>query len=61
LENQLIPRSVVRKLQMAKGLPAANQKLACFMIPNEEKFDLLYEHDIPRLYEAYADAGKIGN
>ncbi|XP_078150276.1 transcription termination factor MTEF18, mitochondrial-like [Carex rostrata] len=66
LENRLIPRNIVRKLLMSKGLPVANHKIATFIRPSEEefvkKYVLPYEHAIPGLQKAYADAstGKIG-
>ncbi|XP_078162825.1 transcription termination factor MTERF15, mitochondrial-like [Carex rostrata] len=64
-ENRLIPRNIVRKLLMSKGIPVANLKFASFIKPSEEKFVnkfvLPYEHVIPGLHRAYADAstGKI--
>ncbi|XP_078172800.1 transcription termination factor MTERF8, chloroplastic-like [Carex rostrata] len=65
LENRLIPRSIVRKLLMSEGLPVARSALISFMNKTEtcfvEKFILPYEHVIPSLHQAYADAsdGKI--
>ncbi|XP_078150418.1 transcription termination factor MTEF18, mitochondrial-like [Carex rostrata] len=65
LENRLIPRNLVRKLLMSKGLPVANLKFASFARPSDEnfveKFILPNEHAIPGLHRAYADAsaGKI--
>ncbi|XP_078162004.1 transcription termination factor MTEF18, mitochondrial-like [Carex rostrata] len=64
LENRLIPRNLVRKLLMSKGLPGANLKFASFIRPSDkefvEKFVLPHENAIPDLHRAYADAGKIG-
>ena len=66
MEKRLIPRSIVRKLLMSKGLPVANKAFVSFMQPSEkdflEKFVLPFEHDIPGLSQAYADAyaGKTG-
>ncbi|XP_078181338.1 transcription termination factor MTERF15, mitochondrial-like [Carex rostrata] len=66
LENRLMPRNVVRKLMMSKGLPVANLKFASFNQLSDEKFVqkfvLPYEHAIPGLHRAYADASpkKIG-
>jgi mTERF domain-containing protein, mitochondrial len=63
LENRLIPRSIVRKLLMSKDIPVARQKIATFTAISEEqflkKFVLPFEHAIPGLHRAYADAGKI--
>ncbi|XP_078156540.1 transcription termination factor MTERF8, chloroplastic-like [Carex rostrata] len=65
LKNRLIPRCIVRKLLMSKELPVAHRALPTFMNPTEtnfvEKFILPYEHVIPGLHQAYADAfhGKI--
>lgn len=60
LEKRLIPRNHVRKLLKCKGLPAANQSIAAFVLPNEkqfiEKFVLPYELAIPGLQQAYADS-----
>ncbi|KAJ4743727.1 Mitochondrial transcription termination factor-like [Rhynchospora pubera] len=60
LENRLIPRNVVRKLLMSKGSPPANYKLISLVTPTEkkfvEKYVLPYEHVIPGLHRAYADA-----
>ncbi|XP_078150301.1 uncharacterized protein LOC144545609 isoform X2 [Carex rostrata] len=60
MEKRLIPRSVVRKLLMSKGLPVANKAFVSFMQSSEknflEKFVLPYEHAIPGLGQAYADA-----
>jgi mTERF domain-containing protein len=60
LEKRLIPRSVVRKLLMSKGLPVANKAFANFANPSDEKFVekfvLPYEHDIPGLGQAYKNA-----
>ncbi|XP_078150687.1 transcription termination factor MTERF8, chloroplastic-like [Carex rostrata] len=66
LENRLIPRNIVRKLLMSKGLAVANNKFVTFIKPSEEefvkKYVMPYEIAIPGLYRAYADAstGKIG-
>ena len=65
LENRLIPRNIVRKLLMSKGLAVANHKFVTFIKPSEEfvrKYVLPYEHAIPDLHRAYADAstGIIG-
>ena len=66
MEKRLIPRCVVRKMLMSKGLPVANKAFASFLQPSEkiflEKFVIPYEHDIPGLGQAYADAysGKTG-
>ncbi|XP_078172489.1 transcription termination factor MTERF8, chloroplastic-like [Carex rostrata] len=65
LENRLIPRFIVRKLLMSEGLPVSQSALISFMSKKEtcfvEKFILPYEHVIPGLHQAYADAsdGKI--
>ncbi|XP_078150235.1 transcription termination factor MTERF15, mitochondrial-like [Carex rostrata] len=63
LENRLIPRNIVRKILISKGLPVANLKFATFARPSDEKFVekfiLPYEHVIPGLHRAYADAGRI--
>ena len=59
LENRLIPRNIVRKLLMLKGIPVP--KFATFAKPSDEKFVerfiLPYEHVIPGLHRAFADAG----
>ncbi|XP_078157652.1 transcription termination factor MTEF18, mitochondrial-like [Carex rostrata] len=66
LENRLIPRNIVRKLLMSKGLVGENIKFPNFIQLSEEnflkKFVLQYEHAIPGLHQAYVDAstGKIG-
>ncbi|XP_078150145.1 transcription termination factor MTERF8, chloroplastic-like [Carex rostrata] len=66
LENRLIPRNIVRKLLMSKGLPMANLKFVTFATATDEefvrKYVLPYEHAIPGLHRAYADAstGKLG-
>ena len=66
MEKRLIPRSIVRKMLMSKGLPVANKAFASFFQPSEkdflEKFVLPFEHDIPGLGQAYANAcaGKTG-
>lgn len=63
LENRLIPRTVVRKLLRSKGLEAANRSFVSVVQSTEKKFleqyVLPYEHAIPGLHRAYADAGKI--
>ncbi|XP_078161451.1 transcription termination factor MTERF15, mitochondrial-like [Carex rostrata] len=65
LEKRLIPRNLVRKLLMSKGLPVANLKFSTIVNPSNEKFVnkfiLPYENIIPGLHQAYADAiaGKI--
>ncbi|XP_078156686.1 transcription termination factor MTERF8, chloroplastic-like [Carex rostrata] len=63
LENRLIPRNVVRNLLRSKGLPAANRSFSYVMTLNEklfvERFVRPYEHIIPNLHRAYAEAGKI--
>ncbi|XP_078172801.1 transcription termination factor MTERF8, chloroplastic-like [Carex rostrata] len=65
LEKRLIPRCIVRKLLMSEGLPVSHSALISFMNKTEtcfvEKFILPYEHVIPGLHQAYADAsdGKI--
>ncbi|XP_078150454.1 transcription termination factor MTERF15, mitochondrial-like [Carex rostrata] len=60
LEKRLIPRNLVRKLLKSKEFPVANKAFASFMQPSEkdflEKFVIPYEHDIPGLGQAYADA-----
>ncbi|XP_078150185.1 transcription termination factor MTERF8, chloroplastic-like [Carex rostrata] len=60
LENRLIPRNIVRKLLMSKGLAVANNKFVTFMKPSEEefvkKYVMPYEIAIPGLHQAYADA-----
>ena len=60
MEKRLIPRCVVRKMLMLKGLPVANKAFVSFMQPSEkdflEKFVLPYEHAIPGLGQAYANA-----
>jgi mTERF domain-containing protein, mitochondrial len=60
LENRLIPRTVVRNLLRSKGLPVGNKAISSFMQQSEErfveKFILPYEHIIPGLHRAYADA-----
>ncbi|XP_078150237.1 transcription termination factor MTERF8, chloroplastic-like [Carex rostrata] len=59
LENRLIPRNIVRKILMLKGIrvPA----FATFAIRSDEKFVerfiLPYENVIPGLHRAFADAG----
>ncbi|XP_078180490.1 uncharacterized protein LOC144574402 [Carex rostrata] len=66
LENRLIPRNIVRKILMWKGLHVKNQKFANLIQLSEEKFVkkfvLPYEHATPGLHRAYTDAstGKIG-
>ena len=54
-------RNIVRKLLLSKGLPVANLKFATFARPSDEKFVkkfvLPYEHVIPGLHRAFADAG----
>ncbi|XP_078151287.1 transcription termination factor MTEF18, mitochondrial-like [Carex rostrata] len=66
LENRLIPRTIVKKLLMVKELPVAYKKFGNFIQLSEEKFlnkfILPYEHAIPGLSRAYADAstGKSG-
>ncbi|XP_078172488.1 transcription termination factor MTERF8, chloroplastic-like [Carex rostrata] len=60
LENRLIPRSIVQKLLMSKGLPVGQRAFISFVAPTEtqfvKKFILQYEHVIPGLHKAYADA-----
>lgn len=60
MEKRLFPRSIVRKMLMLKGLPVANKAFVSFMQSSEkdflEKFVLPYEHAIPGLGQAYADA-----
>jgi mTERF domain-containing protein, mitochondrial len=60
LDNRLIPRNIVRKLLMSKGLPVAHRAFVSFVCPTEkqfvDKFILPYEHAIPGLHRAYADA-----
>ncbi|XP_078150238.1 uncharacterized protein LOC144545544 [Carex rostrata] len=58
LENRLIPRNIVRKILMLKGIPVP--KFATFAKPSDEKFVerfiLPYENVIPGLHRAFADA-----
>jgi mTERF domain-containing protein, mitochondrial len=60
LDMRLIPWNVVRKLLKSKRIPAADQTLASFMKPTEKqflaKFILPFEHAIPGLHQAYANA-----
>jgi mTERF domain-containing protein, mitochondrial len=60
LDMRLIPRNVVRKLLKSKRIPAADRNLASFMKPTEKqflaRFVLPFEHAIPGLHQAYADA-----
>lgn len=65
LEKRLIPRNFVRKLLKSKEFPVGSCKFVSFLMPSEknfvEKFVMRYEHAIPGLNQAYADAcaGKI--
>ncbi|XP_078169196.1 uncharacterized protein LOC144563581 [Carex rostrata] len=60
LEKRLIPRGLVRKLLKSRGIPAANNVFASFMVLNEkrflEKYVLPYEGTVPGLQQAYIDA-----
>jgi mTERF domain-containing protein, mitochondrial len=66
LEKRLIPRNIVRKLLMSKGLPVGQRAFVTFANETEtrfvEKYILPYEHAISGLQQAYADAaaGNIG-
>ncbi|XP_078150300.1 uncharacterized protein LOC144545609 isoform X1 [Carex rostrata] len=66
MQKRLIPRSIVRKMLMSKGHPMASKAFVSFIKPSEkdflEKFVLPFEHDIPGLGQAYANAcaGKTG-
>ncbi|XP_078182176.1 uncharacterized protein LOC144575805 [Carex rostrata] len=60
MENRMVPRNIVRKILMLKGLPVANLSFATFAWPSNEKFVEKfvqpYEHHIPGLSQAYANA-----
>ncbi|XP_078150368.1 uncharacterized protein LOC144545693 [Carex rostrata] len=59
LENRLIPRNIVRKLLMSKGIRVLT--FATFANVSDQKFVerfiLPYENVIPGLHRAFADAG----
>ena len=60
LEKRLIPRNLVRKLLNSKEFPVKNLSFATFTKLSDErfveKFVLPYEHAIPGLGQAYANA-----
>ncbi|XP_078150303.1 transcription termination factor MTERF8, chloroplastic-like [Carex rostrata] len=60
LKKRLIPRNLVRKLLKSKEFPVENLSFTTFAMPSDEKFVkkfvLPYEHAIPGLGQAYANA-----
>ncbi|XP_078150115.1 transcription termination factor MTERF15, mitochondrial-like [Carex rostrata] len=60
LEKRFIPRGLVRKLLNSRGIPAANNVFASFVILTEkrflEKYVLPYKETVPGLHQTYIDA-----